>query len=129
MIPGGCVMPEDARMRNGRFFGAVVAGLLVCASASTAIGGLAFAEEGADAVQTAIDDGREQDSPVDLEELIRDENARTRLEVARLRREVLLLQQRLMRPGWREVVGGIGYIVGLFGVAFFIVGRLKKKSR
>ncbi|WP_305042468.1 hypothetical protein [Geoalkalibacter sp.] len=49
------------------------------------------------------------------EELARD--------IRRLHRELAALREDLTQPGLNEILGGIGYILGLFGVAFFVMGR------
>lgn len=49
-------------------------------------------------------------------------------ELRRLHREVAALRQELEDPGVEEIFSGIGYILGLFGVAFFVAGR-RERSR
>lgn len=36
---------------------------------------------------------------------------------------LIKIEQRLSRPGMAEVIGGIGYIVGIFGILFYLKGR------
>jgi len=47
-------------------------------------------------------------------------------ELGQLRRDNALLRQSLEKPGLRETLGGIGYILGLLGTAFFFAGKSKK---
>ncbi|MHB8900069.1 MAG: hypothetical protein ACYC6Y_15075 [Thermoguttaceae bacterium] len=47
-------------------------------------------------------------------------------QIAALRKEIHLLQQRLR---WQDLVGGIGYIVGLMGLAFYFLGVRKRDRR
>jgi len=44
-----------------------------------------------------------------------------------IRRELIALKTQIERPGLDEVFAGLGYICGLFGVAFFVAGRRKKE--
>ena len=39
------------------------------------------------------------------------------------RREIAILHQAKEKPGWPEIVGGIGIILGLFGIVSFIISR------
>jgi nickel transport protein len=58
----------------------------------------------------------------ELQALVQDA---VRREVAPLKEELLHLNQRLSRPGLTEILGGLGYIVGLTGVALWAGGRRK----
>lgn len=55
--------------------------------------------------------------------LIRSENSKLSGDLRRIQREIAALRADLDEPGMREVFGGLGYILGLFGVAFFIAAR------
>lgn len=46
-------------------------------------------------------------------------------ELRRLHREIAALRAEIDEPGLQEVFSGIGYILGLFGVAAFIASRRK----
>ncbi len=46
-------------------------------------------------------------------------------DVQRLHREIALLRSELSTPGLTEVLGGIGYIIGLFGLVAWL-GRRKQ---
>ncbi len=48
-------------------------------------------------------------------------------ELRRLHRELAMLRQELEKPGMAEIFSGIGYILGLFGVAFFVAGRRERQ--
>ncbi len=48
-------------------------------------------------------------------------------DLRRLHREVAALRQELEKPGAEEIFSGIGYIFGLFGVAFFVAGRRERR--
>jgi nickel transport protein len=47
-------------------------------------------------------------------------------DMRRLRREIAALKAQSEEPGMKEIVAGLGYISGLFGVAFFVAGRRRK---
>ena len=48
-------------------------------------------------------------------------------ELRRLHREIAALRQELEKPGVEDISSGIGYIFGLFGVAFFVAGRRERQ--
>lgn len=48
-------------------------------------------------------------------------------ELRQVKRELVMLRQQREKPGLREIVGGIGYIMGLLGVATYVAS--KKKTR
>ena len=54
---------------------------------------------------------------------VREENRRLREEVRQVKRELALLNQNLEKPGAREIIAGIGFILGLFGVAALVSAR------
>ena len=48
-------------------------------------------------------------------------------DMRRIQRELAALKAQIEKPGLNEAFAGVGYIVGLFGVAFFVAGRRKKE--
>lgn len=56
---------------------------------------------------------------------LQQENAALQRKVHRLERQADALRQELNAPDATQVIGGIGYIVGLFGVASWFVARKK----
>lgn len=52
-----------------------------------------------------------------------EENRRLREELRQVKRELALLNQNLNKPGAREIVTGIGFILGLFGAAALVSAR------
>ncbi len=60
--------------------------------------------------------------------LLQEQEKKTSRELGRIKREIAVLSQQLDKPGISEIMGGIGYIIGLFGVAAYIASR-KKKNR
>lgn len=57
-----------------------------------------------------------QDCPA-LASKVSEENRRLREELRQVKRELVLLNQNLEKPGAREIIAGIGFILGLFGAA------------
>ncbi|NOY13745.1 MAG: hypothetical protein GXP51_08725 [Deltaproteobacteria bacterium] len=53
------------------------------------------------------------------------ENAALQHKIRRLQRETAALRDELGSPGISQIFGGIGYIVGLFGVVGWIAARKK----
>ncbi|MHB1397793.1 MAG: hypothetical protein ACYDAI_00435 [Trichloromonadaceae bacterium] len=48
-------------------------------------------------------------------------------ELRRIHREIAALRADLAQPGIKEVFSGLGYILGLFGVAAFVAARRKAR--
>jgi hypothetical protein len=72
-----------------------------------------------------------QDSPGagDCQEavaLIREQNTKLSGDLRRIQREIAALRADLDKPGFTEIVAGVGYILGLFGVAAFVAARRKE---
>ena len=59
--------------------------------------------------------------------LLKEENAKLSGELRRIQREIAALRADLEKPGLPEILGGIGYILGLFGTAAFVAGRRRKE--
>lgn len=49
-------------------------------------------------------------------------------EMRQIKREIALLRQSIEKPGLKEIFSGIGYILGLFGIAFYF-GSKKTRDR
>lgn len=49
-------------------------------------------------------------------------------EMRQIKREIALLRQSMEKPGLKEIFSGIGYILGLFGIAFYF-GSKKNRDR
>ncbi|MGC8720305.1 MAG: hypothetical protein ACP5TY_09905 [Thermodesulforhabdaceae bacterium] len=49
-------------------------------------------------------------------------------EMRQIKREIALLRQSIEKPGLKEIFAGIGYILGLCGVAFYFSGKKKTGS-
>ena len=58
--------------------------------------------------------------------LIEQQNRKLSNELRRIQREIAALRADLDQPGLKEVFSGIGYILGLFGTAAFMISRRKE---
>lgn len=58
--------------------------------------------------------------------LLEKQNQDLSRDLRRIQREIAALRADLDKPGLRDVFGGIGYILGLFGAAAFIAARRKE---
>jgi len=70
--------------------------------------------------------GTDTASP-DLTALLTERNAALSRELRGIRREIAALRADLDKPGFQEVFGGIGYILGLFGAAAFAASRRRDR--
>lgn len=57
--------------------------------------------------------------------LLQEQDKKNSREFRQLKREIAVLGQQLDNPGISEIIGGIGYIFGLFGVAAYVMSRKK----
>ena len=64
----------------------------------------------------------------DLMAGIEEQNRKLGQELRQVKREIAVLNQNLEKPGLREVSAGIGYIVGMFGVAAFVAARRRDRK-
>jgi hypothetical protein len=55
--------------------------------------------------------------------LLQEQDSKNSRELRQIKREIAALGQQLESPGIREIMGGIGYILGLFGVAAYVAAR------
>lgn len=58
--------------------------------------------------------------------LLKTQNSRLNDELRRVQREIAALRADLNKPGLRDVVSGIGYIFGVFGVAAYVASRRRE---
>ena len=57
--------------------------------------------------------------------LLQEQDKKNSHDLRQIKREIAALGQQLENPGIREIMGGIGYILGLFGVAAYVASRKK----
>lgn len=58
--------------------------------------------------------------------LLKEQNSNLSRDLRRIQREIAALRTDLDKPGMKDVFSGIGYILGLFGVAAFVAARRKE---
>ncbi len=58
-----------------------------------------------------------------LEKELRAHRQEVSRELRQVKRELARLRAELAEPGIREIMAGIGYILGLFGIAAFVLSR------
>jgi hypothetical protein len=68
-----------------------------------------------------------QDS-AELAALLAEQNASLTRELRRIQREIAALRADLGKPGFQEILGGIGYIFGIFGTAAFVASRRRERG-
>ena len=51
------------------------------------------------------------------------QNQQIRHELRLIKRDLAVLNQNLEKPGVAEIMAGVGYILGLFGIAAFVAAR------
>lgn len=71
---------------------------------------------------TAVAEG-DTASCADLAVLLARQEEKTSREFKQIKRDIAALSQQLEEPGLREILGGIGYILGIFGVAAYVASR------
>jgi hypothetical protein len=59
---------------------------------------------------------------------IEEQNRKVNQELRQIKREIAALNQNLENPGMQGIMGGIGYILGLFGIAAFFAARRQNKG-
>ena len=57
--------------------------------------------------------------------LLEEQNKMLSREFRQLKREMAILRQDLQKPGLPEIIGGIGYILGLCGIWAYVSSRKK----
>ena len=56
-----------------------------------------------------------------------EQNKKVSEDLRKIKRDIAALNQSIAEPGLPEVMAGIGYILGLFGVAAFMASRRKNQ--
>jgi len=59
---------------------------------------------------------------------LQQENAALQRQVKRLEAQVTAMREELNTPAVTQIVGGIGYIVGIFGIAGWVAVRKKNRQ-
>ena len=74
------------------------------------------------------DTGTDADPGVVTMRMLRKHDKKVTRELRQIKREIAALRQSQEEPGVREIMGGIGYILGLCGVAALAAGRRRSKD-
>lgn len=61
-------------------------------------------------------------------ELLQQQKGLLTREMAQLKRELALLREAVAKPGLKEIFSGIGYILGLAGIGFYVHCRKQRKK-
>ena len=67
-----------------------------------------------------------QETRQEIITLLKEQNNKLSGELRRIQREIAALRADLDKPGLKDVFSGIGYILGIFGVAAFVSARRKE---
>lgn len=59
---------------------------------------------------------------------LEEQNRKLQQELRQIKRELGVLNQNLEKPGAREIVTGVGFILGLFGVAALLMARRRPSA-
>ncbi len=57
--------------------------------------------------------------------LLKAQNGKLSADLRRIQREIAALRADMNKPGLSEALGGIGFILGIFGTAAFVAARRK----
>lgn len=57
--------------------------------------------------------------------LLKSQNSKLSADLRRIQREIAALRADMDKPGLRDALGGIGFILGVFGAAAFVASRRK----
>jgi nickel transport protein len=69
----------------------------------------------------------QDDSSGEVITLLKEQNSALSRDLRRIHREIAALRADLDEPDMKEVFAGIGYIVGLFGMAAFVAARRRRQ--
>jgi hypothetical protein len=61
----------------------------------------------------------------ELVALLAEQDQKNSREFRQIKRDIAALAQQVAEPGMREILGGVGYIFGLIGVAAYVASRKK----
>jgi nickel transport protein len=61
----------------------------------------------------------------ELVAILAEQDQKNSREFRQIKRDIAALALQVAEPGMREIFGGVGYILGLFGVAAYVASRKK----
>ncbi len=103
------------KQATAAFLGVVM--ILFLASTSTAAGPAVPPEPMPEAPGTNLSQCQE------LIAILAEQDQKNSREFRQIKRDIAALAQEVAEPGMREIFGGVGYILGLFGVAAYVASR------
>ncbi len=59
---------------------------------------------------------------------LEEQNRKLQQELRQIKREIGMLNQNLEKPGAREIIAGVGFILGLFGTAALFTARRRPST-
>ncbi len=59
---------------------------------------------------------------------LEEQNRKLQQELRQIKREIGMLNQNLEKPGAREIIAGVGFILGLFGAAALFTARRRPSA-
>lgn len=59
---------------------------------------------------------------------LEEQNRKLQQELRQIKREIGMLNQNLEKPGAREIIAGVGFILGLFGTAALFMARRRPSA-
>jgi Skp family chaperone for outer membrane proteins len=117
---------------SGKLIGMIPAAVLIALTlallSSTPASAAETAAEPAEAIgtETAVASGPADDCRAVLLRMAEQDSKLTR-EMQMLRRDIAALSQKVEEPGLQQAIAGLGYILGLFGIAAFMASRRQRR--
>jgi nickel transport protein len=68
----------------------------------------------------------DQESQAEIITLLKEQNRHLSGDLRGIHREIAALRADMDKPNFKDIFSGIGYILGLFGVAAFVAARRKE---
>lgn len=75
---------------------------------------------------SAFADTPASETALELAVLLDEQNRKLSDDLRRIQREIAALRAELDKPRLHDIISGVGYIFGLFGVAAFVAARRKE---
>jgi hypothetical protein len=116
-------------MRDGALYSSLMLFLLALLSLTGSAAVSARAEQEVPPPQgTQVSLDARQDSCSALLVKLEEQNLHLSRELRLIKRDIAALNQNLEKPGIQEIMAGVGYILGLFGVAAWYTARRQNKQ-
>lgn len=107
-------------------------GLLICSAFfvadAVASGHEAGSSEGSNASPSEESVGRSAPDALRILEALQEQQRQMTNELRSVKREIAALKAAVSEPDFKDILGGIGYILGVFGIAFYLHARRREKQ-